>query len=395
MGSLITGDQVWLMWMSVAALAAFAIWGEQKTPWGAKLGSSILAIFSAMLLVNIRVLPSASPIYGAVGGYILPLAIPMLLFKCDLKKIIKESGKLFLVFHVAAIGTMVGACVTGFLFAGTPDIGGIVAMEAGAHVGGTVNLVAMGNVFGLDQSYISAVAVAANLLVAFQMLFLGFMSDTKWVRANYGHPHITAFEAGIVEGQGSVAEQYWKPKNISLLSLGMSVAVAFLICGVSDFIAKWVISLNPPLLIGQLFGSIYLLICTFTLILVTLFPKFFEALEGAEEVGTFLIMMYFVTIGGAADLLKLVEVGGVIASSIVFITLCNFGFLFGFGKLFKWNWEDLCAASCATIGGPTTAAAFAINKGWTALIVPSILVGLWGYAIGNYLGVLLGNMFSG
>jgi len=33
-----------------------------------------------------------------------------------------------------------------------------------------------------------------------------------------------------------------------------------------------------------------------------------------------------------------------------------------------------------------------IAKGWTKLIVPSILVGVWGYIIGNYLGTFVGQM---
>ena len=98
--------------------------------------------------------------------------------------------------------------------------------------------------------------------------------------------------------------------------------------------------------------------------------------------------------GGAADLMELLQVGGVILCAMVFVTVGNLGCLFGFGKLFKWNWEELCNASCATIGGPTTAAAFSINKGWNALIVPGILIGLWGYAIGSYVGILCGNIFS-
>lgn len=394
MTSLIKGDQLWLMWMMVAIMAAVSVWGEQKTKWGAKLGSAIIAIFGTMILVNIRLLPSSSPVYSAVSTYILPLSIPLLLFQCDLKRIIKESGKLFIVFHVASLGTMVGAIAAGFIFRGEPNIGGIVAMEVGAHVGGTVNLVACGNAFGLDQAYISAVAVAANLLVAFLMLGLGAATDSKWVRKTFPHPHVDAFEASVDKNAGSVSEQYWKPKNVSLLSMAMSLATTFAICGIGDLIANWVKTLGLPTILDQLFGSIYLLICTITIILVTLFPKFFRKLAGAEEMGTFMIMMYFVTIGGAADLMELLKVGVIILCSIVFVTVGNLGFLFGFGKLFKWNWEDLCNASCATIGGPTTAAAFSINKGWNALIVPGILVGLWGYSIGNYLGILSGNLFG-
>lgn len=394
MTSLIKGDQLWLMWMMVAIMAAVSVWGEQKTKWGAKLGSAIIAIFGTMILVNIRLLPSSSPVYSAVSTYILPLSIPLLLFQCDLKRIIKESGKLFIVFHVASLGTMVGAIAAGFIFRSEPNIGGIVAMEVGAHVGGTVNLVACGNAFGLDQAYISAVAVAANLLVAFLMLGLGAATDSKWVRKTFPHPHVDAFEASVDKNAGSVSEQYWKPKNVSLLSMAMSLATTFAICGIGDLIANWVKTLGLPTILDQLFGSIYLLICTITIILVTLFPKFFRKLAGAEEMGTFMIMMYFVTIGGAADLMELLKVGVIILCSIVFVTVGNLGFLFGFGKLFKWNWEDLCNASCATIGGPTTAAAFSINKGWNALIVPGILVGLWGYSIGNYVGILSGNLFG-
>ena len=392
--SLIAADNAWLMWMMVAFLGAFSLWAEQKTKWGAKVGMAIVAIFGTMLLVNIRVLPSSSPTYSAVSGYVLPLSIPLLLFQCDLKRIIKESGRLFLVFHVAALGTMVGAAAAGFMFKGTPDIGGIVAMEVGAHVGGTVNLVACGNAFNLDQAYISACAIAANLLVAVLMVGLGAATDTKWVRKTFPHPHLDAFEANIVEGAGSTSEQYWKPKNVTLLSLAMAMATTFVICGIGNEIAKFFKSLGLPQIFDQLLGSIYLIICTITIVLVTLFPKFFQKLEGAEELGTYMIAMYFVTIGGAADLKQLLQVGPAILASIVFITVGNLGFLFGFAKIFKWNWEDICNASCATIGGPTTAAAFSINRGWNAMIVPGILVGLWGYSIGNYVGIIAGNIFA-
>ena len=392
--SLIAADNAWLMWMMVAFLGAFSLWAEQKTKWGAKVGMAIVAIFGTMLLVNIRVLPSSSPTYSAVSGYVLPLSIPLLLFQCDLKRIIKESGRLFLVFHIASLGTMVGAIVAGFIFKDLPDIGGIVAMEIGAHVGGTVNLVACGNAFNLDQAYISACAIAANLLVAVLMVGLGAATDTKWVRKTFPHPHLDAFEANIVEGAGSTSEQYWRPKNVTLLSLAMAMATTFVICGVGNEIAKFFKSLGLPQIFDQLLGSIYLIICTITIVLVTLFPKFFQKLEGAEELGTYMIAMYFVTIGGAADLKQLLQVGPAILASIVFVTVGNLGFLFGFARIFKWNWEDICNASCATIGGPTTAAAFSINRGWNAMIVPGILVGLWGYSIGNYVGIIAGNIFA-
>jgi uncharacterized membrane protein len=69
-------------------------------------------------------------------------------------------------------------------------------------------------------------------------------------------------------------------------------------------------------------------------------------------------------------------------------------FSFGFGKLFKFNLEEIILASNANIGGPTTAAAMGIAKGWDKLIVPILLVGTLGYVIGNYFGIFMGTFLQ-
>ena len=69
-------------------------------------------------------------------------------------------------------------------------------------------------------------------------------------------------------------------------------------------------------------------------------------------------------------------------------------FCFVSAKLFKFNLEDAIIASNANIGGPTTAAGMAISQGWSALIAPAMLVGVLGYILGNYAGILVG-MFLG
>ena len=54
--------------------------------------------------------------------------------------------------------------------------------------------------------------------------------------------------------------------------------------------------------------------------------------------------------------------------------------------------EDIIIASNANIGGPTTAAGMAIAQGWTRLVGPAMLVGTFGYAIGTYIGIIVGSM---
>ena len=63
-----------------------------------------------------------------------------------------------------------------------------------------------------------------------------------------------------------------------------------------------------------------------------------------------------------------------------------------FGKIFHFSLEEIILASNANIGGPTTAAAMAISKGWNKLIGPVLLIGTLGYVLGNYYGVLVGNL---
>jgi uncharacterized membrane protein len=51
----------------------------------------------------------------------------------------------------------------------------------------------------------------------------------------------------------------------------------------------------------------------------------------------------------------------------------------GIGRWRKIEIETLCVASQATVGGPSTALALAISKRWSALVTPSVLLGVLGY----------------
>ena len=49
-------------------------------------------------------------------------------------------------------------------------------------------------------------------------------------------------------------------------------------------------------------------------------------------------------------------------------------------------------ASNAAILGATTAPALAATKGWTDLVTPGVLVGVFGYALGTFIGTLVFNL---
>ena len=62
--------------------------------------------------------------------------------------------------------------------------------------------------------------------------------------------------------------------------------------------------------------------------------------------------------------------------------------------LFRLDLEDIVLSVNATVGGPPTAAAMAVSRGWTRLILPGLLAGLWGYVIGTPLGLMVHAMLA-
>ena len=61
--------------------------------------------------------------------------------------------------------------------------------------------------------------------------------------------------------------------------------------------------------------------------------------------------------------------------------------LFGLGKALKLDLAELAMASAVCIGGPSSAAALASAKGWRDLLIPGVLAGSFGYAIGSFIGI--------
>ena len=392
--TLISTDNLWMTWMVVILVASFAIFAEQKWKWAARVSSAVVCIFGTVILANLKILPTTSSTYDVINNYILPLSIPLLLFKSDIKKLYIVCGKSFVLFHVASLGTFIGAIIAGFIFRDVSNVNGVVAMEVGAHIGGTVNLIAMANTFNVDTNFTNAAAIAANFLVMVLMLVLTQISEMKFFRNKFPHPHIDEIENSNTDKTKSLAEQYWKPKEISLLDLALTLGTTFVITAISQSLCGIINNTSAPDIIKQLFGNIYLMMTLLTVLGCTLFPKFFSNLRGAEEMGNYMIMLFFVALGATANLADIAKLGSIILVFILLIVIFNIGLTLLGGKLLKCSLEEIIGCINATIGGPTSAAAFSINRGWSKLIVPSLLVGLWGYVIGNYIGVIAANLVS-
>lgn len=142
--TLIQSDDMITLWGIIVVWAAASIFLEQRYSWAGKISGAIIALVGAIILSNTGVIPTESPVYDAVWTFIIPLAIPLLLFHVNFKKIWQESGKLLIIFLLSSIGTVAGAIISFFLFKDhIPYLDKIGAMMSASYIGGGVNFAAM------------------------------------------------------------------------------------------------------------------------------------------------------------------------------------------------------------------------------------------------------------
>lgn len=399
MGSFISAESTWILWAVLASCAALAIFLEQKYSWASKVTGCILALTFTLILSNLKIIPTEAPVYDAVWSYVVPLAVPMLLFNADIKKIGRDSGRVLIIYLFSGIGTILGGFVAYFALKNAiPALNDIVPMFVGTYTGGSVNFVAMSQQYKVPGATVSAALVADNLLMALYFFTLMALPTMAVIKKHYKMPLVNALEQqseSDMEANKTMAAKYWGAKEISLKDIAFTVALSFVIVAVSDKLATVFGDLFKgegavSAILGGLLGNKYLLMTTITMIIASAFPKQISSIRGSQEIGTFLIYLFFAVIGAPASIGLILRESPLLLLFALIVVLINLIVSLIFGKLFKFNIEEIIIASNANVGGPTTAAAMAVSKGWTELIVPALLVGTLGYVIGNYYGILSG-----
>ena len=385
MAPIVQPGDAWWLWAAMISGVAACIYLEQNFKWAAKTSGPVLALIGGMLLSNLKLLPTDAPSYDIVDNYLVPVAIPLLLFRANVVRIIRESGSMFLAFHVAALGTVLGAFIAGIVFRGSfPRVPEVAGIMTGSYIGGGVNFVAIQKSYEVSSELANPLLVADNFIMAgfFAVLFL--IAASRFFLRHYPHPH-------SVENQdaAALAAQHWQRKDIALLDIAQALAIAFVIAAVSIKITGAIKGATANKLVHAIFGNAFVLITILTVTITTLFHRWTERVHGSDELGMYLLYVFFFVIGLRADLWQVVLNVPVLFSFCLVMAATNLVFTLGVGRLLRLNLEELLLGVNATLGGPPSAAAMAISKGWSALVLPGILAGLWGYIIGTFIGILV------
>ena len=378
--SLIHPDQTFALWAILLSAATIGIWCE-KTKWGAKISGAVITMLVGFLLSNLRIIPLDAPTYSVVWSFLVPFSIPLLLFKANLVRIIRESGSMLVAYLIGSVGTLLGTIFAYYLIPLGEQAEKLVGVFCATYIGGSVNFFSTAKTLelDLDSGDLLAAATAADNLVMtifFVILFalpsiygIQRLFSTKYSTKNYQkNKHINYLKSP-------------KKGGFSLLQISQSLTLSGIICAMGGGIA-FLLGLPKA---GILVSTILVVA------LATGFPNYLGRLTVAEQIGTLLMQIFFAVIGASANIWQVIQVSPILFILAALILLVHLAVLLLGGKLLHLDLAELLIASNANIGGPTTAAAMAGAKQWDRLVTPAILCGTLGYAIASFIGVALAN----
>ena len=375
---LITADQSWAVWAVLLGAAAFGFLAED-TRLGRRFSGAILTMGTTFLLSNLGIIPADQvPAYDVVWGYLVPLAIPLLLFRADLRRILREAGPTLLAFVIGAVGTVIGTIVAFQIVPLGPEGWKLASIFSATYIGGSMNYAAAAEAVGLRSGDLLSAGVAAdNLVMALYFLVLFSLPGVAALRKRFPERHVA-----LAEGSAELAASREEAASFPPVgTTALSVAVALGLCAVGFGLAG---------LTGWR-GSGILVVTALTVILATALPGTFRRLNGADVIGTFLMQIFFAVVGASANVMVVMKVGPTLfVFAALILTIHLLVILLG-GWLLRLDLSELVIASNANMGGPTTAAAMAVARRWQTLVLPAILCGTLGYAVATFIGVALGH----
>ncbi|MCI0485309.1 MAG: DUF819 family protein [Blastocatellia bacterium] len=359
------------------------------------LGTALLVILVTAILANLRVIPSASnapPLYDIIFSYIAPIAIFYLLLEVNLRNLKQAGLPMLLMFAIGAIGTMAGVYTGMWAVSGRESIGpsynAIGGMFTGTYIGGSINFNAVALHYEVNkEGTLYAGSVAVDNIITTSWMVVTIVLPKVLSRFYYREPK-TSQLAASEESKPAVSEEMMNKHNhdaetLSPLDLGIMIGLGLAALLVSNLLSSLFSG------VGVTVPSI-LILTTMALVLAQI--PLFHRLKGGRVLGMFTVYLFLAVIGAYCEFAALAEIGSLGVTLLIFATilvLVHGAITFGLGAALKQDWNIVAIASQANIGGSTSALALARSLDRPDLLLPAILVGALGNAVGTYLGFLV------
>nr|WP_070959326.1 DUF819 family protein [Hyphomonas sp. Mor2] len=347
----------------------------ERHPKIGQLGAMFVILMPA-LLTALSILPRESAVYALVNGPMIALAIPMLLFNANLKKLWRQSGRVMIAFLLAVAATIFAAII-GALFVnlGSNESTWVGLMTA-AFIGGAVNLAAVaGAMEVVGDPKIGLIFASVYVVIIPYFIFLMMLPSLGPIWRLFAPSAVEDAKADLNAREDKSVES--ESNKNGALGVAIMVALAGVCVVLGEVLAR---ATAMPALKFLGLSLVAIAIATFC-------PRLVNRMDGHNEMGHILIYAFLGVMGAAIDFSVVSEEGLPIIVFVIILLAVHLVVVSLIGRVLKLSGPELLIASNACILGPPTAAAMATARGWSGLVTPGILVGVFGWAIASFVGV--------
>jgi uncharacterized membrane protein len=276
-------------------------------------------------------------------------------------------------FFVGAVGTVVGVSAGMAILPDAPfgpSSAAIGGMFAATYIGGSANLAAVALHHGVHEQatlYAGVMAVDAGLTAV-------------WMAITIAIPRWLGAAGRRSEGERERSDAELDREAVAPIDLAVLLGLGLAALRVSQLVADFGAAAGVPVP--------SMIVLTALALALAQIPAV-ARLAGARTLGMFAVYVFLAVIGALCDVAALAGLGtvGVRLSILAGTCIALHGVIvFAAARVFRQSPVLAAIASQANIGGGTTALALARSLAREDLVLPAILVGSVGTALGTFVG---------
>jgi uncharacterized membrane protein len=354
-----------------------------------KVGSIVICYIGGLLIGNIGILPDGIyPLQDMITSIAIPIAIPLLLFSENIRKWITMARTTFISLVLGLVSVIIMVAIGSFIFRDLiPESWKVSGMLIGVYSGGTPNLAAIKEMLGVNEEIYILTHTADLVIGAFVLLFLITFAQRFFLL--FMKPFNPTSEGEIKNHTSEMVEEFESYNGIFsrtifrplLKGFGLSLLIFAIGGGLSFLFPK-----NMQTVVA-------ILTITTLGIAASLFQKI-NSIRKTFPLGMYFILVFSVVVASMADLNEIFAQGQstVLMSIFLFILLAVVGSLM-LHALLSWIFgidvDNFLITSVALSMSPPFVPVVAAAIKNRAIVLSGLILGIIGYAIGNYLGILM------